>query len=348
MLTLSLALTLTFLAHVPPLLAAGMLQGFGDLLVGVIVLALAAYGGKNGLFLAVIAGMHALVSLVVALAFAELLAGGLVGVELPVLYAFPAAFGLLLIGTAFGIQLAMGAYVPQDVLRFAPLIDKLGGGLVGAVAGIVVAGTMLIAASIAPVPAEFQIDGTKLRYDLGTKMLKTFARCVEPDDAKRVILLDGEPGSVPQPPSPAVEFQDGGSADKPGKNVKPATEVPPPPPPPPQASEPFADLNGNKTYDEGEPYLDTDSDTAFTLRLDLNDPNGNGKRDIGLLERYRMHAWGQHVISAVPIDEIIVAADGQSAAAAVPPGAEGAGAEGAGAEGAGAEGAEPADKSPPK
>jgi uncharacterized membrane protein required for colicin V production len=298
------------------LVATSVLQRFGDLIVGGIVLALVAYGAQNGLFLAVLAGMHALASLVVALAFAEPLAALLVSFELPAIYAFPAAFGLLLIGTAVAIRMAVGGYVPAEVVRFAPMIDKLGGGLMGAVAGIIVAGTVLIACSILPVPEAFRIDGSKLGYDMGTRMLRTFARCVEPDEAKRAILLDGEPGTVPEPvPEPRqsddAKDESSGQDSSRKKREKPHDEgsqskpEPPAPPPVPHWSEPFADLNGNKSHDEGEPYLDTDKDKAFTPKLILNDPNGNTKRDVGLLERYRMHAWGHHVISVVAIDEVI-------------------------------------------
>jgi uncharacterized membrane protein required for colicin V production len=309
------------------LLAASIVQRFGDLIVGGVVLALVAFGVQNGLFLAVLTGMQALLALVVALAFADPLAALFTTFELPVVYAFPAAFVLLLVGTAVATRLAVGGYVPAEVVRFAPIIDKLGGALVGAVAGIILAGTLLIACSIAPVPEAFRLDGSKLGYDMGTRMLRTFARCVEPDDAKRAVLLDGEPGSVPEPspvtPAPldaadakvaAGDQQDPAKGDKPldadkqdkkGKKAKAENPPPPPPPPPPPRwSEPFADLNGNKQHDEGEPYLDTDHDKAFTARLVFNDPNSNGKRDIGLLERYRLHAWGRQVISIVALDEV--------------------------------------------
>jgi hypothetical protein len=315
--------------------AASMLQRFGDLVVGGIVLALVAFGVQNGLFLAVLLGMQALAALVVALAFADPLAAVLVTFELPVVYAYPAAFGLLLIGTAVATRLAVGGYVPAEVVRFAPVIDKLGGALVGAVAGIILTGTLLIACSIVPVPEAFRLDGSTLGYDMGTRMLRTYARCVEPDDAKREILLNGEPGSVAEP-SPAVPPRhDGadekGHADDQQKNEKKAKKAksespppPPPPPPPPHWSEPFADVNGNKQHDEGEPYLDTDHDKAFTARLILNDPSGNGVRDIGLLERYRLHAWGRHVISAVAIDELmdVPAADETAPVAEVAPAVE--------------------------
>lgn len=301
------------------LLAASILQRFGDLIVGGVVLALVGFGVQNGLFLAVLAGIQALVALVVALAFADPLAAVLVTFELPPLYAFPAAFGLLLIGTAVATRLLVGGYVPADVVRFAPVIDKLGGGLVGAVAGVIIAGTLLIACSIVPVPEAFRLDGSALGYDMGTRMLRTFARCVEPDDAKRAILLDGEPGTVPEPPaapSPLEVAEDGGRDQKvandkqaaKGRKNKSEPEKqpePPPPPPPPLWSEPFVDLDGNKQRDDGEPYLDTDRDNAFTARLVVNDSNGNGKRDIGLLERYRLHAWGRQVISVVTLGEVM-------------------------------------------
>ena len=328
------------------LLAVSILQRFGDLIVGGVVLALVAFGVQNGLFLAVLTGMQALLALVFALAFADPLAALLTTFELPIVYAFPAAFGLLLVGTAVATRLVMGGYVPAEVVRFAPIIDKLGGALVGAVAGIILAGTLLIACSIAPVPEAFRLDGSTLGYDMGTRMLRTFARCVEPDDAKRAVLLDGEPGSVPEPPpdvAPAVldaadtkgnavaqqeqanrdKSLDNDKQDKKGKKAKaenPPPTPPAPPLPPPRWSEPFADLNGNKQHDDAEPYLDTDRDKAFTARLVVNDPNANGKRDIGLLERYRLHAWGRHVISVVALDELtaVQAAAGTPATESAP------------------------------
>ena len=318
------------------LLAASMLQRFGDLIVGGVVLALLAFGVQNGLFLAVLAGFQALVALVVALAFADPLAAVLVTFELPPLYAFPAAFGLLLIGTAVATRLLVGGYVPAEVVRFAPVIDKLGGGLVGAVAGIIIAGTLLITCSIVPVPEAFRLDGSALGYDMGTRMLRTFARCVEPDDAKRAILLDGEPGTVPEPPPAAPSPLEAAEArdrqmeverdrqlnkdrqETNGRKAKPEPEKQPEPapPPPPRWSEPFADLNGNKQRDDGEPYLDSDRDNAFTSKLVVNDPNGNGKRDIGLLERYRLHAWGRQVISVVTVGELMNGPDATAAPAA--------------------------------
>jgi hypothetical protein len=331
------------LAGAEPLLAAGGLQSLGNVLVAAAVLGMVAYGAQQGLLLAVLAGMHALVSLVVSLAFAERLAAVLVSFELPARYSYPAAFGILLIGTALAIRLAVGGYVPRDVVKLQPTIDKLGGGLVGAVAGIIVAGIALIASSIVPVPESLRIDGSKLSYDVGTRMLRTFARCVEADEASRDVLLDGEPSSEaapPPPPPPPVdtpaspglidgvgeeaedrEIEDGAAPPTSRRRRRgKKSEAPPPPPPPPEPawSEPFADLNDNKKRDDDEPFLDTDGDGVFTLRLKPQDKNGNGRRDIGLLEMYQMHVWGSQVMSAIDLGEVAPAADPGAAADPAP------------------------------
>lgn len=322
-------------ATLGPLLAAGALQGLGNAVVAAAVLGMVAYGAQQGLFLAVLAGMHALVSLVVSLAFADRLAAVLASFEVPAVYSYPAAFGLLLVGTAVAIRLAIGGYVPRDVVKLQTNIDKLVGGLVGGVAGIVVAGIALIACSIVPVPESLRIDGSKLSYDMGTRMLRTFARCVEPDEALREVLLDGEPSSeaapLPPPPSPPpvdepaspglvdgdVEPDDDRQNDDPlptarrRRRGKKADAPPPPPPPPPEPawSEPFVDVNGNKKRDDEEPFLDTDGDGSFTLRLKPQDKNGDGRRAIGLLEMYRLHVWGPQVMSAIDLGEAAPPAD---------------------------------------
>jgi hypothetical protein len=332
---------LIVLAGASPLLAAGGLQGLGNAVVAAAVLGMVAYGAQQGLFLAVLAGMHALVSLVVSLAFASRLADVLVSFEMPAAYSYPAAFGILLVGTAVAIRLAVGGYVPRDVVKLQPNVDKFGGGLVGAVAGIVLAGIALIALSIAPLPESLRIDGWRLSYDMGTRMLRTFARCVEPDEAKRDVLLDGEPSSeaapplpppapppVAEPPSPAIADGDQEQADEDAKDdakedAAPTSaakrrrrgkksDAPPPPPPPPLEpawSEPFVDTNGNKQREDDEPYLDTDGDGSFTARLKASDKNGNGRREIGLLEMYRLHAWGPKVMASIDIGDVSPPAD---------------------------------------
>ena len=252
------------------LAATGVLQRFGDVIVVGLVLALIAYGYHFGLFLAVLAGMHALVSIVVALAFAEPLAGLLAGMEVPAAYALPAAFGTLLLGTAVAIRLAVGGYVPADRVRFTPTIDKVGGGLMGALAGLVLAGAVLIAFSVLPLPETLRIEGPRLRFDVGTRLLGTFARCVGQNEDAQDLLLVGEP--------PDAKAPLGG----------------------PSCSELFADRNANDEFDDGEPYLDADGNGSFTIQLPYVDKNGNGRREVGLVERYRLGAWRNATVFYAP------------------------------------------------
>jgi hypothetical protein len=244
--------------------AAGALQPFGTLLVLAIVAALAAFGFHYGLFLAILAGMGAIATLLVAFGLGEAVAGLLMAVEMPADYALPVSIGVLAVAGALAVRFAIGGAVGEETLRFPPLIDKIGGVLMGGLAGAVVAGTLLVVLSALPIPAAYSIDGTQTKYDLGTRVLKTFARLVEPDAAAREVLLNGE--------GPAGEPTGG-----------------------PETSELFVDTSGNGLFDgEGEAverHLDHDGNGSFTPRVAFTDTNGNGLRDIGLLERYRLGAW---------------------------------------------------------
>jgi hypothetical protein len=244
--------------------AATMLQPFGGPLVLALAAGMAYYGFKQGLFLATIAGLHALIALLGALGLAGAVADWLLLAEVPRAYALPGGFFGVLIVLAVGIRLAVGAAVPPDTVRLAPKFDKVAGGIVGAVAGLVIAGAVLIGFSIAPVPPAYRIDGSKMKLDMGSRMLRTFVRCVAADETSRRLLLEGEPGT---PVDPAAKQR------------------------PPAWSEPFVDANGSLTYDDGEHYIDTDGNGSFTKELKANDLNGDGRRDVGLLERYRSGHW---------------------------------------------------------
>lgn len=249
----------------PPVLAAtSALQPFGTIIVLAIVAGMAAFGFQYGLFLAVLAGFGALATLLVTFGLGEAVANLLVAVEIPADYALPVSLGVLSVAGALGVRLAIGGAVREETLRFPPLIDKLGGVVVGGLAGMVMAGMVLIMLSALPIPVAYRIDGTQTKYDFGTRLLRTFARLIEPDATKRNVLLNGE--------GPLDDSAVG-----------------------PEMSELFIDSNGNGLFDgEGdgaERHLDHDGNSSFTPRLTFTDTNGNGVRDIGLLERYRLGAW---------------------------------------------------------
>ena len=251
-------------AGIPVVAEASSLQPLGTLLVLAIVAGMAAFGFHYGLFLATLAGFGAIATLLVTFGLGEAVANLLMAVEMPADYALPVSICALAVAMAVGVRFAIGGAVGEDTLRFSTLIDKIGGVLVGGLAGVVIAGTLLVVLSALPIPAAYRIDGTQTKYDFGTQVLKTFARLIESDAAKQEILLNGE--------GPAGEPTGG-----------------------PETSELFVDANGNGLFDgEGdgaEHHLDHDGNSRFTPRVAFTDSNENGVRDIGLLERYRLGAW---------------------------------------------------------
>lgn len=286
---------------------AGLMQTLGDLIVIGLVLGLGFFGATSGVFIATVTAMHALITFVMALGFAQPFAGLLVSLDMPPMYAFPAAFGILAVGTAVALRLLIGRYVRADAVEFEPIIEKVGGGLLGAVTGMIVAGTLLVALSIMPLPESLRLDATALRFDVGGGMLRTLARVAVPDPAQRKILLEGDAVSTDGDGWKLVAIDEQtGKREYPEKPLppdppadgSPPPEVPPPPPPG-MWSEPFADLNGNGDWDAGEPFLDLLADRAFT-KAALFSPTSYpdhkfvGPKEgffVGLQERYQRQQW---------------------------------------------------------
>ena len=260
----------------------------------VIVFGLVAYGILHGLFRSVLVGMQALVSFIVALTFIPSLTAILITIDIPPIYAFPVAMCILAAGTAFGIHLIIQKYVPDEPIELTSIIDKVGGGLIGGFAGFIAAGGFLVAISILPLPENYQLQASALRFDFGEPMLRTFARIIEPDSEKRGALLSGEqwqvvrfdenqvPEGFPQPIPPDPQELPEGKAPAPFA-----------PAPPNIWSEPYVDLNNNNQRDDAEAYIDIVKDGKFTKNALQAPPpfNDDRNRFVGLLERYNANHW---------------------------------------------------------
>ena len=252
---------------------APLLQRFGDLLVIGIVGAMALAGARNGLFLATLWGMQALAALVAALAFGDAVAEVLVLAEVPAEFTLIGGYAIVFLAVGLAIRLAIGAKVPEEAIPFPPLFETGGGLLVGAIGGMVLAGAVQIAFSMTPLPPALRMDASQLRFDMGAKMLRTFARCAAATEQERAVLLEGEPGTAPDPEKLKAPYPPPGGVRR------------------PQWSEPFCDLDGNGDFSVEEPFADSDGDGAFTPILSSNDLNANEQRDLGLMERYRLGPW---------------------------------------------------------
>ena len=168
----------------------------GDMLVAIPLAGLAIYGWQNGLFLATVAGLQLLGSFVGALAFAPAVAAAVEAINCPPAQSLGVAYLLVFLAGLLATRLAIGGFVPEGVVRFAPIIDKVGGACLGAVAGFLLAGSLLVGWSLLAMPESFRLDVANLKLDAGSRLLGTVARCVEADPSRRAELLGGDPDAA--------------------------------------------------------------------------------------------------------------------------------------------------------
>lgn len=256
--------------------AAGILLGastLGQLCAGwaavLPLAALAIYGWYRGAFLATIAGLQVLAAFLAAVALASPVAPFVESLGCPAAQSLAVAYGLVFAGVVIVVRLAVGATVPEGAFRLAPLVDQAAAVAIGAAAGVVLGGAILVGWSMADVPAWIRLDNTHQPLDTGGRMLWSFARFVGDDRQPWPLVLDGD--------RPA------GAPDAAGSIL---------------ASEPFADLNGNGVWDAAgspggadEPYLDVDADGGFTRELAWADATGDGRRSTGVRDCYRLADW---------------------------------------------------------
>jgi hypothetical protein len=237
-----------------------------DLAIAAMVIGLALLGRRHGLFVSTLVGLQILASFVVAIS-ASLVVGDMLranGVESTIaLWVAVTIYAVTFVASVIGIRMAMGAWVPEMAVPLSPWLDTMGGAAIGAMSGWLLAGVVLVAWSMASLPAPWRFQPNTRSVDPGDWVLRTFARCIDLDKNKKLrpIMLDGEAATA------GLEG-------------------------PPYSSEPFIDSNGNGLYDVDEPYYDVNRDGAFTSRQSFADINENGRRDLGLIELYKLGTWG--------------------------------------------------------
>jgi len=171
--------------------AVSVLSQWGDLLVAGIVLEMAWLGAKMGLFRGVVLGMQSMAACIAALAVSGRMALWLAQhAAIPPTTALGVVFLVILAATAIGMHYAIHSLIAEREVSLPPMINTIGGGLGGGLAGISFAGAILIAWSMLPIPAALRIDTTRLALDAGAKMLNTFAYCLEIEPRARERLLD--------------------------------------------------------------------------------------------------------------------------------------------------------------
>ena len=246
-----------------PLMAFTVIDLVADVLACTAVVALAAAGFQYGLFLAVVTSLIVFTAFVTSLALAPGLATHLELVGLPAAFLLPAAYFAILLATCGVARVAVGGAVVDRDVRFPRLVDRVGGLVAGAFAGMLLGGALLVGWSMCEMPAGSRLNAPATKMDLGARLVWSFVRLLVSDENARLHLFSGDP------------IHPGGA----GVVLR--------------ASEPFDDADGDWMWDENELYLDFDHNKEFTIDQLVTDlPQGKpGSRDIGLSDRYWLSAW---------------------------------------------------------
>jgi uncharacterized membrane protein required for colicin V production len=161
-----------------PAVFASLVQSLGDLVVIMLVVGLALHGWQQGLFQATLSGLQVLGSFFAALFLADLVEPLVSQAGIEDRHAFAVAFLAVFLGAMLVIRLVAWAAMRGTQVRLASFLDRVGGAVTGAIAGYALAGAVLVAWSMAPVPATFELAGARLRLDAGTPLLRAAARSV--------------------------------------------------------------------------------------------------------------------------------------------------------------------------
>lgn len=301
-----------------PLFAA-LAQKLADPLLFAIIAGMAVFGHSAGAFVGLLSALQVLAASFAALGLLDWMTTLAADLGCPEEWCGAAAFLAVFLAVWAVTRVAIGSLVKEDAVRFPPPFDGAAGAVAGGVAGMILSASALVALSMMPLPDDYRLKTSELRLDLAPRLLRGFAAIAAPaeDDAGmgiREILLDGEPGPEFIPPEPDEESPEGESTGPEGESSgelptstaqadsDAADEEIAEDDLPILWGEPFVDTSGNGAYDAGEPFLDVNEDGFYTERFEEDDRNGNGVRDIGLLERYRVFGgrWDRVIVVPPP------------------------------------------------
>ena len=249
-----------------PFVVLGITDIVGNMLAFGAIAAIAFFGFRHGLFLAVVSALVVLTGFFMAVALSPSLAPHIESTGLSTAASLPAAYAAILFLILAVARVAIGGIFAEEDVRFRPVVDRFGGAAVGALAGVMLGGALLVAWSMCELSHVWRFNAPAMSWDSGARCLWAFGRWLEPDVERRKVLLNGNVAK-----------------DEKANGVNKII----------RASEPFDDANGNWTRDENEQFLDYDKDGKFTLDQEVvDDLHGKADvRDAGLIERYWLSAW---------------------------------------------------------
>ena len=187
----------------------------------------------------------------------------------------------------WGTLIALWTHVHPLVVGTQPaaklhLADRIGGALAGWLAGTLLVGGMLVTVSMLPV-GFLKLPSRHMKLDVGQTALRGAGAFTGERHDGRSVVLYGEPPSEMD----ASQSQ--------------------------LASEWGHDSAGDGEVDDGDPYFDADNNGVFTEALYYLDLDSDGRRRVGLLEKYVVGRWdpmvasGDREVAETPPPEVVTA-----------------------------------------
>jgi hypothetical protein len=255
----------------PPEIAVFVTAAFAYVLAFGAIAAMALFGFRYGVFLALVAVLVVLTGLFAGLAFAPSLATRLGWVGASPGLALPVAYFLVLFLMLALVWAALSYFIDEEDVRPEPQFDHFGGAAVGAGAGVILGGALLVGWSMCELPQEWRTPSRP--GDWGTSgawCLYAFTNWLHSDAERASFVLLGDKVLGDEAAEP---------------KAAPAQVL--------RASEPFNDTDGDWKRGENERFLDYDGDEKWTVDLEVEN-HSSGKvdvRDSGLIDRYWLSAW---------------------------------------------------------
>lgn len=233
-----------------------------------VVLVCVLLGGLSGarlkLFRSILAFGSLVTASVAALLWCEGMANILWGLGIPPSWSLAAGYTTILALVMGGMAFSFRLSVRAEIMNYVPLLDRLGGALVGAAAGVVLASVVRVGFAMTPLPAAARPTPEQLQLDATPRILRMVGSMLTSDAGVRRSWLLG--GGTPLQ----------GNKPKPGQPVW---------------SEPYLDLNSNDYRDADEPFLDKDGDYEFSQDFATTDAAARPEMQIGVMDRYWLGNW---------------------------------------------------------
>lgn len=253
-----------------------------DLMVLLALLYCVWLGADRGLVLSAATGVEILGSLVVALLLHESIAatigGGVekaIGPFLPRGIAYEAyaiffAFAGILWGLLACLWLTVHQRLIESDFETLPLADRIGGGIAGGMAGMLLLGAVLLTWSTCPLFSSLRFPAAGMNFDVGRLALRTAGSFMGDYHEGSSVVLYGEPVASRSESHPQLGL----------------------------ASETWFDRGESGDINEAEDsFFDLDDDGSFTKDLYYLDLDEDGSRRVGLVEKYVIGRWDSYLAS---------------------------------------------------